>query len=265
MKCSICGTPRLPGTDRCPTCGCRFRDEYIRPFETRERPRRKSSGIGCCLVVLAVVLGAILAAVFVLSRLYVDFDREYTTRPERVPESAPWESRETTPAIQIEPTLPAVSEDCFAIAEGALMFLPDRYDGSPVLQVPETVGGQTVTAIGPGCFADCEMLTTIVLPDTVTSIGSRAFAGCRNLRGLLVPDGTEVIGKEAFVGCLSLESVYIPGSMDTIAPGCFDDCAALLYIFYEGFYAEWDALYSDYINPFTGVFCLDGEYYHGAD
>ncbi len=254
MKCSICGTPRPLGADRCPTCGCRFRDAFTTP--TEDRPRRKRSGAGCCLVglMLFLLLTMLPLGLFlIVSRVGVLVE-EFST-PERIPE---------TPSVSVAPTVPAASEDCFAVAEGTLLFLPDRYRGGPVLQVPETVGGQTVTAIGPGCFAGCDQLTTILLPDTVTAIGSEAFAGCSKLRGLFVPKTTEVIGQDAFAGCPALEAVYIPSAVQTIASGCFDDCAALTYIFYEGYYDDWNALYSDYITPYTGVFCLDGSYYHGV-
>ena len=79
------------------------------------------------------------------------------------------------------------------------------------------------------------------------------------------PQGTELIGPRAFSGCINLESIYIPGSLVKIAPGCFDDCAALLYLFYEGDFESWNALYGDFINPFTTAICLDGNYYQGAD
>ena len=75
----------------------------------------------------------------------------------------------------------------------------------------------------------------------------------------------ELIGKDAFAMCRSLEAIYIPASVTTIAPGCFDDCAALVYLFYEGDFESWNALYSDFINPFTTAICLDGNYYQGAD
>ncbi len=247
MKCSICGTPRPLGADRCPTCGCRFRESY----EPEYKPHRCR---GCCsFPVLVVALTVAILGYLLVNFSYLSIQEETVTVPHSpVP---------SVPAATV-PSLPAAAEDCFAIVEGNLMFLKEAYTGGPVLQVPETVGGQTVTAIGPGCFAGCENLTTILLPETVTAIGSEAFAGCRNLRGLFVPRATEFIGKNAFAGCVSIESVYIPGGIQSIAEGCFDDCAALMFLFYEGYYADWIQLYDDYINPYTGVFCLDGEYYH---
>ncbi len=253
MKCSICGTPRPLGSDRCPTCGFRYPVEPAMP--TEERPRKRRSGVGCCLAVLALML-----ALFLVPAGLFLYRISNVVHSVIIPEPAP-----ATPEVSVPPdSLPAAAEDCFAIAEGVLMFLPDRYTGGPVLKVPGTVAGQTVTAIGPGCFAGCGQLTTIVLPDTVTSIGSQAFSGCKNLRGLFLPKGTKILGQDAFAGCFALEALYIPAALDTMAPGCLDECASLTYIFYEGYYEDWLRLYSDYITPYTGVFCLDGSYYHGA-
>lgn len=248
MKCSICGTSITPGADRCPTCGCRLRtyadptnSEYI-PYKA---PRRRRRWVLPLVIVLSVllVLGGMVAGLVAITNVLFDLPEIAATAP---------------------PVENTVSEECFLLLEGTLTFLPGQYDGGPVLEIPSEIGGQTVTAIGAGAFSGCEDLTTIVLPDTVTAIHPGAFSGCTNLRGLFVPEHTEFIGKDAFDGCISLEAVYIPASVDSIAAGAFDDCAALMYIFYGGFYESWSELYSDYITPYTAVFCLDGSFYHGA-
>lgn len=265
MKCSICGTPIAPGTDRCPTCGCRYRSTYTTPYSSEERynsydsfesgrkTRRKNSG--CCCAA-AVLIPIVLFLLFIIAAAMSALVDEFTIR---TPEMPPVESAPYTEALP-----ETASEDCFTIENGTVMFLSDRWDGSTIVHVPETVAGQTVTAIGEGCFMDCEDLTTIVLPGTVTDIGPMAFSGCRELRGLFVPEAVESIGKEAFSGCLSLEAIYIPASVDHIASGCFDDCASLLYIFYGGMYEQWREVYNDYITPHTTAICLDGNYYHGV-
>lgn len=168
----------------------------------------------------------------------------------------------------IEETLPTeriVQTDCYMLEDGVLTFLPGAYSGGRVLTVPASIDGQTVTAIGARCFYGCEEITTIILPDTITSIGDAAFAECTALRGLFVPESVTSIGTDAFLNCLDLEAVYIPMSMDSIGTGAFEGCPALHYIFFSGYYASWNALYSDYITPFTYVICLDGDYHHGIN
>lgn len=256
MKCPICGEARVRFAERCPYCGFRYQNNaYVTP-EEQTPPRRKRRG-GCCLAAFLiglVILGLLTAAVFSSIGSF-----EYHIS-EPVPETRP-----ETPSITVPADLETASEDCFSLLDGELKFLPERWDGSPVLQIPHTVGGETVTAIGYECFAGCDFLTTIILPETVTVIHPRAFSGCTKLRGLFVPETTKLIGEEAFSGCISLEAVYIPTAVESIAPGCFDDCSALLYIFYGGMFEDWNALYSDYVNPFTTAVCLDGYFYHGAE
>ena len=254
IKCPICSQRLHPGADRCPSCGFRIRQTDA-PFPMPEPPAKKQSA--SLTVTLSVLFAFFLA--FSLFTLVSGF----LSPSLREPAAAPERPVVTMPVEEFH-SIPPASEGCFVIAEGVLMFQPDQWDGSPILSVPDTVDGQTVTAIGPGCFLDCADLTTIVLPDTVTQIGPGAFAGCARLRGLFVPEGTVSIGRDAFAGCTALESVYIPSTVELIAGGCFDDCAALLYIFYQGTFESWNSLYSDCITPFTTAICLDGNYIHAA-
>lgn len=270
MKCSICGTEALPGAERCPTCGCRYQAQNAVPDYPREpvspydpayqRPAKKKKTWLWILIPLVLVFLLLMGSIlFVLMTLFARLDETHIVEPEatisarpELPEKAPTDDSETAP------------ETCFVLRGGALTFLPERYDGGPVLRVPETIGSEAVTTIGEDCFRNCEAITTIILPDTVTGIDDRAFAGCGKLRGLYVPDGTKYIGEDVFDGCVSLESICIPGSVESIAAGTFDDCAALTYIFYRGLYEDWTGLYSDYIMPYTYIFCLDGDYYHSV-
>ncbi len=261
MKCPICGKLLPPNADRCPDCGyrCRSGAAQSQPgsYYTPPNPTKKSRGCCCALIIVVPLLLALIAAIigvtsYVLEDFpFEDFEFEYY-------EDTPFDDR-----IPVDPPAEA-DEGCFSIRDGAVTFHPDRWDGSRVLRVPETVDGATVTTLAPGCFRDCAELTTILLPDTVTSIGKEAFAGCSSLLGMYFPEGMDSIGPRAFAGCINMESIYVPSSVTQIAPGCFDDCAALLYLFYDGDFESWNALYSDYINPFTTAICLDGEYYHGA-
>ena len=270
LKCPICGTALPLQSDRCPDCGYRCRVSQPRnPQPQTTQTRSAVSGIpytppktkprrGCCCA-LAIVIPIVILAVVVffsaVSFIVTDFSSELF---EDVIEAAPFEE----PAPEPLPSL--ADEGCFALAEGPLMFLPESWDGSPVLNVPGTIGGQTVTGIGPGGLAGCDTQTTILLPESVESIGPMAFSGCSSLLGLHLPGGVVTIGPGAFSGCDDLQAITVPTSLEHIAPGAFDDCASLLYIFYDGTYEDWNALYSDFINPFTAVICLDGVFYQAA-
>ena len=219
---------------------------------------KKSKGC-CCCALFAAIPAVILIAALILGAASLIMEEVEV-------QIGGFDGFEDFPFLEEEP-VPApdeADEGCFAIRGGILTFLPENWDGSHVLRVPETVAGETVTELGPGCFRDCKELTTILLPDTVTIIGKEAFAGCTTLRGLYLPGGTETIGARAFAGCLAMESIYVPGTVTEVADGAFDDCAALLYLFYEGDFESWNAVCDDFINPFTTAICLDGNYYQGA-
>ena len=160
-----------------------------------------------------------------------------------------------------EPT----DEQCFRINNGIVSFIPERYDGSPVLVIPAEIDGQTVTGIDDEGFRGLEDVTTLVLPDTLETIGDFAFAHCQKLRGVYIPDSVTSIGEGAFLGCIDMESVSIPEGTAAIGADAFDGCASLVYLFYEGTHEQWMALYNEYITPFTYAICSDGDYYHGVD
>ena len=264
MKCPICAAHLPLNSDRCPDCGHRIRAGSAAPqprntgaYYTPPNPTKRSRGCGCALLVtipaiILIVTLIIGAANFVIG----EFESHI----------GGFEAFEDFPSLEEEPVPApeAAGEECFTIRDGMLTFIPANWTGEPVLTVPETIDGEPVTSLAPGCFRDCESLTTIVLPETVTSIGSEAFAGCTALRGLYLPLGTESIGPAAFAGCISMESVYIPATVTEVASGAFDDCVSLLYLFYEGDFEDWNAVYPDFINPFTTAICLDGNYYQGA-
>lgn len=153
-------------------------------------------------------------------------------------------------------------DGCFSIEDGVLFFNQSLYDGSEELTVPETIHGETVTALAPGCFADCQTLTTVHLPDSLQTIGDEAFAGCTALRGIKIPDHLQSIGKSAFAGCTELEAIVIPDSVKSIGEGAFLKCKDLRYIIYSGTFSQWKALYSEFINANVMVNSSDGYYFH---
>lgn len=268
MKCPICGTTVPAGAERCTDCGFRCQNPSATTTDTSAYTMRKPSrprGLktcGCCFGVFAVILlvTVLLAASFTA---LVEFSDSGVMQ--REPEYPTESAMPDTESILPEPEHTGeASEDCFSIHGGAVTFREEAWDGGSVLEIPDTVAGEKVTALAPGCFRNCEELTTIILPESVTRINRAAFEGCKNLRGLFIPEGCTTVGADAFDGCVSMEAVYIPSTMASIPSGTFDDCIALLLIFYSGDYDAWCSLYNDFITPFTTAICLDGSYYHGV-
>lgn len=157
-------------------------------------------------------------------------------------------------------TVQSPQESCFTIEDGILSFNYSLYTGENELVIPDTVEGEVVTGIAAGCFADCDRLTTIILPETVTIIGDNAFAGCDSLRGIYFPDGVTSIGMGALSQCPALEAVYIPSTITRIGSGCFDDCTNLQYIFFDGRYSQWQLLYSGTFSDKAELHTQDGAY-----
>lgn len=161
-------------------------------------------------------------------------------------------------------SLPASGRDPAApwlrVEDGILSFDPQLYTGGATLTVPDTVGWQKVTALSDRCFADCDQLTTVILPDTLTQVGAEAFSGCERLRCIFLPEGVTEIGARAFYNCPSLEAVCIPGSVAEIGTEAFYRCPGLKHIFYTGTQTDWAALYNAPIARRTSVYCLDGTF-----
>ena len=151
----------------------------------------------------------------------------------------------------------------FSMDGGILSFNEAYYNGNGELQVPDTIGGVTVTALADGCFENCTSLTSVKLPDSLQAIGENAFKGCTSLRGIEVPESVILISEGAFSGCSALEAVCIYDGIRSIGTGAFNGCAKLFYIYYSGYFQDWNKLYGEYINPYSTVIAQDGTFYQG--
>ncbi len=96
-----------------------------------------------------------------------------------------------------------------------------------VLDIPETIDGKSVLAIGTQAFAGDADLSRVTVPSGVASIGAGAFKGCASLAEVSLPQELESVGEGAFEGCASLRSVELPDSLTSIGARAFFGCAAL--------------------------------------
>lgn len=200
-------------------------EEVTAPEEIPVHPRKKGR-LWPALVVLLVVF-AIGISAFALLRPQTD----------KVTDSAmPW----------------------FALQDGVLYFNAARYTGGSELTVPQTINGQTVTAIGDGCFSYCADLIAIHLPETITHIGESAFYGCTSLRGIRLPESLISLGDYAFGGCVSLEAVCIPYSLSQFGENLFYNCHKLIHFFYPAPVSDWYTLPIGQIRSDAYVYCADG-------
>ncbi|MBR3972424.1 MAG: leucine-rich repeat protein [Oscillospiraceae bacterium] len=153
----------------------------------------------------------------------------------------------------------------FSLRDGELSFDATLYIGGNEITVPTEINSEPVLRLADGCFAGCEEITTVYLPDSLESIGHFAFEGCIALRGIYIPDSVSYIGEAAFYDCTALEAISIPYRIRYIDLDAFDNCDKLYYIFYPGTIDEWTLVYDEFINPYTGVYCQGGSFYQGGD
>ena len=99
-------------------------------------------------------------------------------------------------------------EDDYTVTEVAGGVKITGYIGeyTAVINVPATIGGKKVVAIGDRAFfngVENRTVSVIRLPKTVTSIGSQAFRGMKTLVSVSAP-GVQNIASDAFMGCTAL-------------------------------------------------------------
>ena len=112
---------------------------------------------------------------------------------------------------------------CHIMGAGTLS-LPSGITGFHTVVFEE---GSYITEIAYGCFCDCDLLTTVILPDSVTTIDDYAFCTCEDLQYIYIPESCTYIGEDAFLGCDELSYVRIPDACTTIGDGAFDGCPRL--------------------------------------
>lgn len=122
------------------------------------------------------------------------------------------------------------------------------------VEVPATLGGLPVRAIGDGAFSGGKA-KRVILPQEVETLGRKAFDSCHleeitlperlkhigdgaflnaSLKVLCLPEGLETIGDSAFMWCINLEHVTIPSSVTSLGWKAFSQCARLQTITFEG-------------------------------
>ncbi len=244
MYCPYCSCDCPDSAGFCPNCGAPLAHapSQPEPVPLRQQTPPQTKPFGTHRVPILIM-----AALFVIGLTL--FYALPGSQPDR-----------TDPGMNI--VQPNSETPWFSIEDGVLSFHEEFYDGPPELTVPETVDGQTVTALGSYCFLYVDGITTVILPDTLERIEYCAFSGCRDLRGIFLPEGIREIGSDSFQDCASLEAICIPSTVESIGSQTFQDCLSLKYILYNGAFEDWAALYQELIHPKTQVYCTDGIYPH---
>lgn len=93
--------------------------------------------------------------------------------------------------------------------------------------IPNTYNNLPVTEIGASCFAYCNSIASVIIPDNITRIGDSAFERCTRLTDISIPDGVTEIGSDAFNHCTSLTAVKLPNNLTEISDYLFFWCTNL--------------------------------------
>ena len=97
------------------------------------------------------------------------------------------------------------------------------------IQIPNTIKGHTITAIGNAAFANQGNLTSITIPDSVTNIGANAFENCCSAESITITTDSQLtsIGNSAFRGCSSLAAALVPAGVTWLGANTFENCSSL--------------------------------------
>ena len=110
-----------------------------------------------------------------------------------------------------------------------IMGAPSDYIGDFV--IPESVEYAsiifTVTGIRSHAFYNCDMMSSVTIPNTVTYIGDEAFNSCTRLTSIVIPESVTSIGESAFDYCYRLTEVEILGNIEIVSEKMFHTCRAL--------------------------------------
>ena len=95
------------------------------------------------------------------------------------------------------------------------------------MAIPSFIDGVPVVEIGRKAFAQCEGVSSVVIPDSVEVVGENAFFVCVGLEELHLGTGIKKLEYAAFGTCVSLKSVVIPDSVEVVGEFAFFGCSGL--------------------------------------
>lgn len=95
------------------------------------------------------------------------------------------------------------------------------------VEIPEYIGGETVTELGKNVFASCPGVVKVTLPASVPVLPEAMLKGNATLHTVIIPEGVTGIGVSTFEDCAMLTSVSIPSTVTSIGANAFKGCELL--------------------------------------
>ena len=175
------------------------------------------------------------------------------------------------------PEIPVSKEGLFVFdgEDGTITGVTDK--NVERINIPETIGGITVKAIGEGAFQNLTGLQYLAMPDTILEIGKYGLADDRSLKRVRLSDGITELKEGTFQNDGSLDSVTIPASVRRLDKDIFSNCDSLEEALFEDYdfkikVIETDPLGSDnyYERGMADIswYCfagMSGRALHGLD
>ncbi len=115
----------------------------------------------------------------------------------------------------------------YTIADNKVTITECATNAEGFLEIPATIEGYPVTAIGWYSFFDCRRLTGVSIPDTVTNLEEGAFWDCRNLARADIPSNVTTMGNFVFHFCYKLTNAVVPDGVTRLPAGVFASCINL--------------------------------------
>lgn len=117
----------------------------------------------------------------------------------------------------------------YTVEEGSVTLT--AYNGrSATPEIPATLNGMPVTALGEGLFSGNTRITEILIPETVLITGDGVFENCTSLVSVKMSSSQKTIPAKTFSGCTKLSRVELPEGLQSIANSAFSGCTALSFI-----------------------------------
>lgn len=127
-------------------------------------------------------------------------------------------------------------------ANGGVLNVPATIDGYPVVaigayaffynwDINSVILPENLTTIMYSAFSYCNYLTNITMPTTLVTISSFAFVNCSSITNITLSNTRLTsIGQAAFVHCYSLTTISLPSTITSIYMYAFQSCQNLQHI-----------------------------------
>ena len=114
-------------------------------------------------------------------------------------------------------TAAAADSDFVYTTSGSTATITGYVGAGGAVDIPATLDGHDVVAIGDTAFYAISSITSVTIPEGVVSIGAYAFYACTGVTSITIPASVTSIGILAFSQCSSLTAITVSGASGSYA------------------------------------------------